>query len=341
MLVIYRLAATFCFLALLNGNLAAAPFTENLTITATAPVSSVQLSIDKCPNPCTVAANSTFSVSVVKPNAGGRDDWLSLAPAGSSGTTFITWQYLNGLQTDPPSGIQTADLTFTAPSTPGNYEFHFMPNNVFVITATLPFTVSNGPPPVAITVNGSTGGISVNEGAALSIVVTNGPGNPTDIVDIASAAAPNTKLSWDYLNGTKTAPATGLTSATLSMVAPSTPGNYLAQFIPNNGTTITASAAFTVTGPPPPPSPVMTVTPGTVIGIPDTTPLGATVASYSVVMSDGSPYTRTGVTFGQPNLDAGGRFVLQASSNAQGKLILNPTGPGIVDGSYMVTLTAN
>jgi hypothetical protein len=59
--------------------------------------------------------------------------------------------------------------------------------------------------------------------------------------------------------------------------------------------------------------------------IPDTTPLGATVATYSVVMSDGSAYRGT-VTFGPPNFDAGGIFALNTVNKT---IIVNPAGPGV------------
>jgi len=47
--------------------------------------------------------------------------------------------------------------------------------------------------------------------------------------------------------------------------------------------------------------------------IPDTTPLGAVVASFTVTMSDGSPFTGT-VRLGAPDNDAGGVFAISAMS---------------------------
>ena len=82
--------------------------------------------------------------------------------------------------------------------------------------------------------------------------------------------------------------------------------------------------------PPPPPQPVITVTPNTP-EVPDTTPLGAVVATYTVAMSDGSRFTGT-VQFGAPSFDAGGIFALSGNS-----IIVNPKGPGI--GPNMTTLT--
>ena len=65
--------------------------------------------------------------------------------------------------------------------------------------------------------------------------------------------------------------------------------------------------------------------------MPDTTPLGAVVATYSVTMSDGSPFTGT-VQFGAPYFDSGGIFALSGNS-----IIVNPKGPGV--GPNMTTIT--
>jgi hypothetical protein len=63
----------------------------------------------------------------------------------------------------------------------------------------------------------------------------------------------------------------------------------------------------------------------------DTAPGGTVVASYSVRMSDYSPFTGT-VRFGPPYYDSEGRFAL--TENA---IIVNPNGPGI--GPNQATIT--
>ena len=84
-----------------------------------------------------------------------------------------------------------------------------------------------------------------------------------------------------------------------------------------------------------PPQPVITVTP-TTPRVPDTTPLGGIVASYSVTMSDGSPFSGT-VRFAPPNFDAKRVFAL-----AGDKIIVNPDGPGLgrraAVSTYRITL---
>ena len=69
--------------------------------------------------------------------------------------------------------------------------------------------------------------------------------------------------------------------------------------------------------------------------MPDTTPKGAVVATYTVAMSDGSPFVGT-IGFGPPNFDAGGIFSLMGAPTS-GNIIVNPTGPGI--GPNLGTIT--
>jgi hypothetical protein len=70
------------------------------------------------------------------------------------------------------------------------------------------------------------------------------------------------------------------------------------------------------------PQPVITVTPDAP-RMPDTTPRGAIVATYSVKMSDNSPFTGK-VRFGPPYYDDKGKFALRDNA-----IIVNPSGPGI------------
>ena len=65
--------------------------------------------------------------------------------------------------------------------------------------------------------------------------------------------------------------------------------------------------------------------------ISNTTPRGAVVASYSVVMSDGSPFTGA-VRFAAPHYDSQKVFALSGD-----KIIVNPGGPGLVPGKTTVT----
>ena len=70
------------------------------------------------------------------------------------------------------------------------------------------------------------------------------------------------------------------------------------------------------------PQPVIAVTPNAP-SVPDSTPRGAIVATYSVRMSDNSPFTGT-IQFGPPYYDNKGKFALRGNA-----IIVNPNGPGI------------
>jgi hypothetical protein len=95
-----------------------------------------------------------------------------------------------------------------------------------------------------------------------------------------------------------------------------------------------ASPAVRVTAPPRLPArplrPVIEVRPNTP-RVPDTAAGGTVVASYSVRMSDNSPFTGT-VRFGPPHYDNNGRFALTDNN-----IIINPNGPGI--GPNRATIT--
>ena len=124
--------------------------------------------------------------------------------------------------------------------------------------------------------------------------------------------------------------------------APATPGHYSIRLRAlGSNTRFSGSATFTVevgtAAPPPPPpsvSPVITVTPNTP-QLPDTTSRGAVVATYTVAMTDGSPFVGT-IGFGPPNFDAGGIFAL-AGSPTSGNVVVNPNGPGVGPNLSMVT----
>lgn len=87
---------------------------------------------------------------------------------------------------------------------------------------------------------------------------------------------------------------------------------------------------------PQPAQPVITVSP-TTPRVPAGTRPGAVVATFSVTMSDGSPFTGT-VRFGAPHYDGKKVFVLSGD-----KIIVNPDGPGLGParaGTHHITLEA-
>jgi serine protease len=73
----------------------------------------------------------------------------------------------------------------------------------------------------SVAVNGSTTNITVSAGSTITVNVAHGPGNVSDwVMMVPSGAAPGTwGPDYKYLSGTRTRPATGMTSATLQFTA--------------------------------------------------------------------------------------------------------------------------
>ena len=106
-----------------------------------------------------------------------------------------------------------------------------------------------------ITLNGSATP-SVAHGAAVTIVIAGGPGNPLDWVGIyPSGTNPAVNLwspaahNWAWLNDSVTPPSSGLTSATITtqIVAPAVAGSYTLAFFVNNSYSIVVAIPVTVT----------------------------------------------------------------------------------------------
>jgi Calx-beta domain/Right handed beta helix region len=80
-------------------------------------------------------------------------------------------------------------------------------------------------------------------GQTITVTVTGGPGNRLDWVGLYNAAAPDASfIDWKYLSGTRTAPATGLKSATLSFTMPAKAAVYNVRFFANSGYTRLATS---------------------------------------------------------------------------------------------------
>jgi len=289
-------------------------------------------------------------------------DWVTIGLATSPDTGWVAWKYLNNTMVAPVTGVTSATVTFTAPTTPGTYNVRFFANNIYqklatsgnVIvqatptltinnasvtegnsgTTTATFTVTLSPTntqtvtvayatangtatagsdyvaksgtltfapgvstqPIAVTVNGETtaepnetflvnlssptnavlattqgvgtivnddgaagpsitlSSTSVNPGDPITVTLAGGPGHPLDWVSFGLvSAADSGYITWEYLNGTPFAPATGLTGATLQFTAPNAPGTYHIRWFDDGGwTRLATSSTITVLAPPPP-----------------------------------------------------------------------------------------
>ena len=203
------------------------------------------------PSVTTVAAGATLTATVAN-GPGNRLDWVAVCPpSATSGCT--DWKYLNGTRAAPASGLTGATLTFAVPTTAGQYMLKFFVNDTQTVLATS----------VAVTVTGGDGGggggsatpsvtpsvTTVAAGATLTASVANGPGNRLDWVALCPPSATSGCTDWKYLNGTRAAPASGLTGATLTFAVPTTAGQYMLKFFVNDTQTVLAtSVAVTVTG---------------------------------------------------------------------------------------------
>jgi hypothetical protein len=89
-----------------------------------------------------------------------------------------------------------------------------------------------------LAVNGvdSPASVSVAAGSVASVVVSDGPANTTDWIGLYAANAADTSyLVWYYLNGSTSAPPTGMTSAALNVLVPVIPGSYEVRLFAANG----------------------------------------------------------------------------------------------------------
>jgi len=88
--------------------------------------------------------------------------------------------------------------------------------------------------------------VTVSPGATLTVVATDAAATVYNDEEIQNSS--NALVSWDYMNGTQTAPAQPLTNATFNVTAPTVPGPYTIYLL-RNGASAVAQEGFTVTPP--------------------------------------------------------------------------------------------
>ncbi len=92
--------------------------------------------------------------------------------------------------------------------------------------------------------------------ASISISIAGGPGNRLDWVGLSRVGGSDADITkWKYLNGSKTAPSTGVTSTTLGFTMPSAEGNYEFRFFLNDGYQRIATSQTLVVSNTPTPTP--------------------------------------------------------------------------------------
>jgi hypothetical protein len=189
------------------------------------------------------AGGATLTVSATSVNPGGSvqvsvqngpgtaKDWIGLYVSTATDTNLLDWKFLNGTRTAPTTGLTSATVSFVMPTAPGIYQFRFFRDNTYAKLATSPNVTVGSSVPV-LTVSTTT----ASPGQSVSVTLQNGPGNPKDWLSLGAAGAADTAYSdWKYLNGTRTAPASGLTTATVSFIMPTTAGTYSVRLFANGG----------------------------------------------------------------------------------------------------------
>ena len=198
-----------------------APFTVG-TVTSSATVTAT---------PTNVGPLGTVAATVAG-GPGNATDWVALYATGAS--TYVDWKYLNGTRTAPGAGLTGATVSFTMPATPGTYVLKFWAGSTLLATSE---TISVGNPTIVVSTT------TAAPGDVVTATVASGPGNRTDWVAIHVTDA-SAYLDWKYLNGSKTAPATGLSGAAVTFTMPTTPGSYTLKFYA--GSTLLATSAAVV-----------------------------------------------------------------------------------------------
>jgi hypothetical protein len=235
------------------------------------PAQPAKLTVNGSSSSITIAPGAIVTVGVTG-GPGLPWDWVAKhVPTAPNNAYFNDWKYLDGSQTQPTTGRQSATLSFTMPAELGDYNFLFFRNDTHTWLATSPTVKVVSP--ARVTVNGSSSPLSVPPGAVVSVGVTNGPGYPWDWVTKHALAAANNVHSndWKYLDGSQVKPETGQSTATLSFTMPTTPGDFEFRLFQNDTYTLLAKSA-TVTVTPPTvtvngSSSPLTVAPGAVVTV--------------------------------------------------------------------------
>jgi hypothetical protein len=185
-----------------------------------------------------VAGGSTITATVAN-GPGSRFDWVGFYPVANTHPGFLPpFKYLNNQQTPPPSGLAGGAVEFTVPVQPGLYNVRFFANDSYTLLATSATLTVNS----AATITASTAGVMA--GGSASGTVANGPGNRFDWVGLyATTASSSGYLNWKYLNGTQSAPDSGMNAATVPFAMPLTPGVYHLRLYSNDSYNLLATTS--------------------------------------------------------------------------------------------------
>ena len=310
-----------------------ATFTVDIGMAASPPPPLPSIQINGSTSPVTVSAGATISATVAN-GPGNPGDWLGVYAVGAP-TVYgnpPSWKWLS---TDdargsipPAPGVTAGTVHLVVPKQAGQYEVRFFSNNSFTLGATsAAITVQiTAPPPVPTSVTLTPASLSLPDNSPI--------GTPASTAAVAMSDGSTFAGALTIGANNMVALAGSTVALTRALTAADDGAHSFLITATQNAGTASAALALNVAAVASPPTVIITVTPNTP-QIPDTTSAGAVVASYTVTMSDGSPFVGT-VGFGAPNFDAGGIFALRGSP-ASGNVIVSPTGPGV--GPNLGTIT--
>ena len=140
----------------------------------------------------TLVAPTTAVTMTLAGGFGGASDWLAMSQVGSPETSFIAYTYVG-------NGVTNRTWTVTMPSTPGQYEFRYFPNNGYVRAGTSPtVTVDASLKPVPVLSSLSPLNAPLG-GAAFTLTLTGTGFVPTSVVQWNGSARTTTFVSSTQL----------------------------------------------------------------------------------------------------------------------------------------------
>lgn len=231
-----------------------------------------------------VGAGSSLMISVAN-GPGSRTDWVTIAPVGSSATTYTGIWFLSGTSLPPSAGMTSASFAIPAPAADGNYEVRFLADGHWDRLATSGVITVSVPRPVPQLSAISPAGVV--EGSSSATVVLSGSAfHANSQVLFDGAARPTTFNSSNQLTVT-------LAAGDLAAVAAHT----LRVNTPAPGGGASGSIAFNVFAVPA--APILTsISPATApVGSAVTLTLtGSAFAASSRVLVEGTPRPTTFVS---------------------------------------------
>ena len=231
--------------------------------------------------PSSVTPGGTIAVNWTAPSSRTPQDRIALYTVG--GQTLLNFAYTGG--------TATSTLTFTAPATPGQYEFRYLMNDTMMLAATSNTVTVSAPSTSSFTLTATPS--STSPGGAITVTWT-ASSSRTSRDWIALYMVGGGLLASGYTGGTA--------SGTLNFVAPAVLGQYEFRYLMNDSLVLAAtsnivtvsapSTPFTLTATP------SSVTPGGTIAVSWTAPSSRTSRDWIALYMVGGGLLASGYTGG-------------------------------------------